>query len=217
MAAALRATRPTELLGATAICSSRGLSTCTPLLPPDRLRKGRLASGAITPFTRRVSSTSTPWVPPVTVSTLAAGSQRSSGACTRRSLSICCVQVMELLLVKAPVAAVEPTKNWAKSAVVALSVRSERTVISCSSPILPAAKLASSVPSSARIVVVAFWICRSAAALCSRGVWTKLVAVREFTVRSAVGATPGLFSRAVTRPSMDVTVFWRELKVATSG
>ena len=62
----------------------------------------------------------------VTVSTLAAGSQRSSGAWTRRSLSICCVAVMELLLVKAPVAAVEPTKNWAKSAV-ALSVRSDRT------------------------------------------------------------------------------------------
>ena len=32
---------PTEPLGTTAICSSRGLSTCTPLLPPDRLRKGR--------------------------------------------------------------------------------------------------------------------------------------------------------------------------------
>ena len=61
MAAALRATIPTELLGTTAICSSRGLSTCTPLLPPVRLRKGRLASGAIAPFTRRVSSTSTPW------------------------------------------------------------------------------------------------------------------------------------------------------------
>ena len=124
VAAALRATMPTELLGTTAICSSRGLSTCTPLLPPVRLRKGRLASGAIAPFTRRVSSTSTPWVPPVTVSTL---------ACTRRSLSICCVAVMELLLVKAPVAAVEPTKNWAKSAVVALRVRSDGTVMSCSS------------------------------------------------------------------------------------
>ena len=162
-----------------------------------------------------MSSTSTPWVSPVTVSTLAAGSQRSSGACTRRSLSICCVQVMELLLVKAPVAAVEPTKNWAKSAVVALSVRSERTVMSCSSPMLPAAKLASSVPSSARMVVVAFLICRSAVALCSRGVCRKLVAVRELTVRSAVGATPGLLgSRAVTRPSMDVTVLPSELKVA---
>ena len=94
---------------------------------------------------------------------------------------------------KAPVAAVEPTKNWAKSAVVALRVRSDRTVMSCSSPMLPAAKLASSVPSSARRVVVAFLICRSAAALCSRGVWTKLVAVSELTVRSAVGATPGAF------------------------
>ena len=69
---------------------------------------------------------------------------------------------MELLLVKAPVAAVEPTKNWAKSAVVALSVRSERTVMSCSSPMLPAAKLASSVPSSARMVVVAFLVRRGA-------------------------------------------------------
>ena len=99
----------------------------------------------------------------------------------------------------------------------ALSVRSDRTVMSCSSPMLPAAKLASSVPSSTRRVVVAFLIWRSAAALCSRGVWTKFVAVSELRVRSAVGATPGLFSRAVTRPSMDVTVLPRELKVATSG
>ena len=53
VAAALRATMPTELLGTTAICSSRGLSTCTPLLPPERLRKGRLASRAITPFTHQ--------------------------------------------------------------------------------------------------------------------------------------------------------------------
>ena len=43
------------------------------------------------------------------------------------------------------------------------------------------------------------------------------MAVRELTVRSAVGATPGLFSRAVTRPSMDVTVLPSELKVATKG
>ena len=104
-----------------------------------------------------------------------------------------------------------------RGGVESLSVRSERTVMSCSSPMLPAAKLASSVPSSARMVVVAFLICKSDAALCSRGVWTKLVAVRELTVRSAVGATPGAFSRAVTRPSMDVTVLPRELKVATRG
>ena len=61
---------------------------------------------------------------------------------------------MELLLAKVPVAAVEPTKNWAKSAVVALRVRSARTVMSCSRPMLPVAKLASRVPSSARMVVV---------------------------------------------------------------
>ena len=55
--------------------------------------------------------------------------------------------------------------------------------------------------------------------------------MRLLTVRSAVGATPPLFSRAVTRPSMaptsvsrvlmrpsmDVTVLPRELKVATRG
>ena len=117
---------------------------------------------------------------------------------------------MELLLAKAPVAAVLPTKNWATSAVVALRVRSARTVTSCSRPMLPAVKEASSVPSSARMVVVAFRICRSAAALCSWGVSTKLVAVSELTVRSAVGSTPGLFSRSVTR--------WpRELKLAMRG
>ena len=90
-------------------------------------------------------------------------------------------------------------KNWATSAVVAFKVRSERTVMSCSRPMLPAAKEASSAPSSVRIVVVAFRSYRSAAALCNRGVSTKLVAVREFTVKSAVGSTPGLFSRSVTR------------------
>ena len=90
-------------------------------------------------------------VPPWMVSTDAAGSQRTSGAWTRRSLSL-----------KVPVAAVLPTKNWAKSAVVAFRVRSERTVTSCSRPMPPAAKEASSVPSSARIVVVAFRMWRSA-------------------------------------------------------
>ena len=58
------------------------------------------------------------------VSTDAAGSQRTSGAWTRRSLSISCVAVTGLLLLKVPVAAVLPTKNWAKSAVVVLEVRS---------------------------------------------------------------------------------------------
>ena len=149
-------------------------------------------------------------VPPWMVSTEAAGSQRTRGAWTRRSLVISCVAVTELLLVKVPVAAVEPTKNWATSAVVAFRVRSERTVMSCSRPMLPAAKEASSVPSSARMVVVAFRICRSAAALCSSGVCTKAVAVRLLTVRSAVGSTPGLFSRSVTP--------WpRELKLAMRG
>ena len=37
------------------------------------------------------------------------------------------------------------------------------------------------------------------AALCSSGVSRKAVAVRLLTVRSAVGSTPGLFSRSVTR------------------
>ena len=72
-----------------------------------------------------------PLVPPWIVSNGAAGSLRTTRPCTRRSLSICCVAVMELLLAKVPVAAVEPTKNGAKSAVVALRVRSARTVMSC--------------------------------------------------------------------------------------
>ena len=71
---------------------------------------------------------------------------------------------------------------------------------------MPAAvKLASSAPSSALMEVLAFRIWRSAAALCSSGVTTKLVAVRLLTVMSAVGATPPLFSRVVTRLSMGVT------------
>ena len=159
MAAALRTAIPTELLGTAAIC------------PPTGSGRAGSLSGAITPFTRRVSSTRTPWVPPSMVSLVAAGSQRNSGACTRRSLSICCVQVKELLLVKALVAAMEPTKNWAKCAVVA--------VMPCSNPMLPVAKG----PAAA-----AFWICRSAAALWSRGVSTKLVAVRLLMVRSVVGS-----------------------------
>ena len=56
---------------------------------------------------------------------------------------------------------------------------------------------------------MAFLSCRSAAALCSNGVSTKL-AVRLLTVRSAMGSTPGAFSRSVTR--------WpRELKFAING
>ena len=92
-------------------------------------------------------------------------------------------------------------------------------------------KLASSAPSSLRTVTRAFWIWRSPAELCSWGVSTKVVAVRLLTVRSAVGATPPLFSSAVTRPSMaptsvsrvltrpsmDVTVLPSELKAATRG
>ena len=54
--------RPRRAL--TAICSSSGLRTCTPLLPSDKLRKGRLASGASAPLTLKVSSTRSPLVPP---------------------------------------------------------------------------------------------------------------------------------------------------------
>ena len=103
VAAAFRTTTPTvPLVGPTAICSSSGLSTCTPLVPPDKLRKGSEASGPSTPLIRTVSSIRIPLVPPCTVSQGAAGSLRTRGACS--SLSICCVAVTELLLAKAPVA-----------------------------------------------------------------------------------------------------------------
>ena len=129
------------------------------------------------------------------------------------------------------VAAVLPTVSCVMSAVVALRVLAAATVTSRSRLMPPSAKLASSAPSSLRTVTRAFWIWRSPAALCSWGVSTKVAAVRLLTVRSAVGATPPLFSRAVTRPSMaptsvsrvltrpsmDVTVLPSELKVATRG
>ena len=103
-----------------------------------------------------------------------------------------------------------PTGNCAKSAVVAFRVLAAATVTSRSRLMPPSAKLASGAPSSLRTVTRAFWICRSAAALCSWGVCTKAVAVSELTVRSAEGSTPGLFSRSVTR--------WpRELKLAMRG
>ena len=81
--------------------------------------------------------------------------------------------------------------------VVAFRVLAAATVTSLSRLMPPSAKLASSTPSSLRTVTRAFWIWRSPAALCSWGVSTKVVAVRLLTVRSAVGATPPLFSRAV--------------------
>ena len=100
---------------------------------------------------------------------------------------------------KVPLAAVLPTRSWAKSAVVALRVLAAATVTSRSRLMPPSAKEASRAPSSLRTVTRAFWICRSPAALCSWGVAAKLVAVRLLTVRSAAGSTPGAFSRSVTR------------------
>ena len=194
----------------TAICSSSGESTCTPLLPPDNVRKGSEASGARAPFTRRALSTRTPLVPPWMVSSAAAGSQRTSGASTRRLLTTSRFAVTLLDELKVPLAAVLPTRSWAKSAVVALRVLAAATVTSRSRLMPPSAKEASRAPSSFRTVTRAFWICKSPAALCSWGVSTKLVAVSELTVRSAVGSTPGLFSRSVT--------LWpRELKLAMRG
>ena len=82
------------------------------------------------PLTRRVSLTRTPWAPPSIVSRAPAGSQRTSGASSRRLLAISKLALMLLLELKAPVAAVLPTKNWAKSAVVALRVLAAATVTS---------------------------------------------------------------------------------------
>ena len=110
-----------------------------------------------------------------------------------------------LLELKAAVAALLPTVSCVMSAVVAFRVLAAATVTSLSRLMPPSAKLASSAPSSLRTVTRAFWICRSPAELCSWGVSTKVVAVTLFTVRSAVGATPPLFSRVVTRPSMAPT------------
>ncbi len=136
-----------------------------------------------------------------------------------------------LLELKAPVAAVLPTVSCVMSAVVAFKVLAAATVTSWSRLMPPSAKEDSRAPSSLRTVTRAFWICRSPAELRSSGVSTKLVAVRLLTVRSAVGAMPPLFSRAVTRPSMagtsdsrvltrpsmDVTVLPRLLKFAMRG
>ena len=113
-----------------------------------------------------------------------------------------------LLELKVPVAAVLPTKSWAKSRVLAAA-----TVTSRSGLMPPSAKLASKAPSSFRIVTRAFWTCE----LRSSGVSTKPVAVRLLTVMSAAGATPPLFSRVVTRESMLLTVAPKLLKVATKG
>ena len=183
------------------------------------------------PLTRRVSLTRTPCAPPSIESQGAVGSQRTSGASSRRLLTTSRLAVTLLLELKAPVAAVLPTVSCVMSAVVAFRVLAAATVTSLSRLMPPSAKLASSAPSSLRTVTRAFWIWRSPAELCSWGVSTKVVAVRLLTVRSAVGATPPLFSRAVTRPSMaptsvsrvltrpsmDVTVLPSELKVATRG
>ena len=107
------------------------------------------------------------------------------------------------------------------ASMVAFRVLAAATVTSLSRLMPQSAKLASSKLSSLRTVTRAFWICRSPAELRSSGVSRKLVAVRLLTVRAAVGATPPLFSRAVThvltRPSMEVTVLPRELKFATKG
>ena len=117
-----------------------------------------------------------------------------------------------LLELKVPVAAVLPTKSWAKSRVLAAA-----TVTSRSGLMPPSAKLASKAPSSFLVVPRAFWACRSPAELRSSGVSTKPVAVRLLTVMSAAGATPPLFSRVVTRESMLLTVAPKLLKVATKG
>ena len=183
------------------------------------------------PLTRRVSLTRTPCAPPSIESQGAVGSQRTSGASSRRLLTTSRLAVTLLLELKAPVAAVLPTVSWVMSAVVAFKVLAAATVTSRSRLMPPSAKEASRAPSSLRTVTTAFWICRSPAELRSSGVSTKLVAVRLLTVRSAVGAMPPLFSRAVsrpsiagtsdsrvlTRPSMDVTVLPRLLKFAMRG
>ena len=104
--------------GPTAICSSKGLSTCTPLVPPHKLRKGRLASGAMAPLTRKVSSTSTPCVPPPRGPTPAAAHEGAG------------------FVVTLPEAATEPASSWAKSAVVAFRVLAALTVTSWSSELL---------------------------------------------------------------------------------
>ena len=130
----------------------------SPVVPPERYRCGKLASEAMAPFTRKVSLTSTPCTPPSMLSQGAAGSQRTSGASTRRLLTTSRLEVTLLLELKTPVAAVLPTRSWAKSAFVALRVLAAATVTSRSRLMPPSAKEASSAPSSLRIVTRAFWI-----------------------------------------------------------
>ena len=74
------------------------------------------------------------------VSQGAVGSQRTSGASTRRLLTTSRLAVTLLLLLKVPLAAVLPTRSWAKSAVVALRVLAAATVTSRSRPMPPSAK-----------------------------------------------------------------------------
>ena len=100
-----------------------------------------------------------------------------------------------LLELKAPVAAVLPTVSWVMSAVVAFRVLAAATVTSLHVHADASVGEAGQQRAvSLRTVTRAFWIWRSPAALCSWGVSTKVVAVRLLTVRSAVGATPPLFS-----------------------
>ena len=173
-------------------------------MPPDRDRKGRLASSAMAPLTRKVSSTRTPWVLPRKVRKRAAGSDSSSGARRRRSLSICWFARMLPLVVTLPVAATEPASNCAKSAVVALSVFAALTVTSWSSVIPAAAKEARAVLSMALSTI---GVPRSS------GVSTKLEAVR---LLQKMSAGSGLVFRAATRPSRAVTCVPSPLKVEVS-
>ena len=167
--------------------------------------------------------TTTPTVPSVGPTAICSSSGESTGLAaaarirargprSRRLLTTSKLAVTLLLELKVPVAAVLPTKSWAKSRVLAAA-----TVTSRSGLMPPSAKLASKAPSSFRIVTRAFWTCRSPAELRSSGVSTKPVAVRLLTVMSAAGATPPLFSRVVTRESMLLTVAPKLLKVATKG
>ena len=100
-------------------------------------------------------------MPPWMVSSAAAGSQRTSGASTRRLLTTSRFAVTLLDELKVPLAAVLPTRSWAKSAVVALRVLAAATVTFRFRLMPPSAKEASRAPSSLRTVTRAFWICRS--------------------------------------------------------
>ena len=120
-----------------------------------------------------------------------------------------------LLELKVPVAAMLPTKSWAKSRVLAAA-----TVTSRSGLMPPSAKLASKAPSSFRVVTRAFWTCRSPAELRSSGLSTKPVAVRLLTVMSAAWGDPAAVLPGgynYTPESMLLTVAPKLLKVATKG